>query len=262
MDASNPMMRRDAGSGSSRRRVVLGGLGFASGFAFPHGAWAQEGAYPQGRLLARPTAVVQPFEEPGIIRLGLDRRDAVVFWPEDLPLDASPPLLVAFHGYSGSGQDMAQSLRTEARRRGVVIVAPTSRRVTWSIEGGPIGPDAAFTDQALRAVFARVRPSRIGVLGHSDGATFALSTGMVNGDLFSHVFCFVPIRFVAPVSVGLPKFWLSVGRRDQGVKLRDVRNIVEQLRSFGYQAALLQHGGGHEINADHLAQAFDIFTAA
>jgi Predicted esterase len=245
----------------SRRDLLQGGAGLSLGLNWVGPAVAQDSTYPQGRLLARPGGAVVPFAESGIIRLGLDRRDAVVFWPETLPLDVSPPLMVVCHGYSQSGQEMAESMRTEARRTGTVILAPSSRRVTWSLEGGPIGADAAFVDQALRATFARMRPSRIGLLGHSDGGSFALSTGLVNGDLFPQVFAFAPIRFVAPVSVGRPQFWLSVGRRDPGVKLRDVRGIVEQLRGFGYEAELLQHGGGHEINADHRAQVFDIFTA-
>lgn len=216
--------------------------------------------YPTGRLRARPGPPAAP-AAPGVSDLGLDRRDARLFIPERPDPAAPAPLIVALHGAGGRGSDMMGALQSEARRHGVVVVAPTSRAATWNLDRGPVGADAAFIDRTLEAVFARVAidPGRIAVLGFSDGGSYALSTGMVNGDLFSDVLVFAPMRFAAPVSVGRPRFFISSGRNDLTARIGDVRDIERQLQGFGYDVAFNQHSGRHLVDRQGARLAFERF---
>jgi predicted esterase len=88
------------------------------------------------------------------------------------------------------------SLADEA---GLVLLAPESRGTTWDVLRGGYGPDVAFIDRALEQTFGRyaVDPRRLAVGGFSDGASYALSLGITNGDLFGHVLAFSP-GFMAP----------------------------------------------------------------
>jgi len=247
----------------SRRNLLIGtAAGAVTGVACGPVAAQQQGAARQGRLTARPGSGPTTEVVPGETRLGLDERDAILFWPEDRPVNMPTPLMVVLHGFSSNGRDMLDSVRIQGRRAGVAMLAPTSRRVTWALEGGPVGPDAAFIDAALAATFERFTPSRIGVLGFSDGASYALSTGMTNGDLFSWVVALTPIRFAAAVSVGRPHFWISGGRGDRAAPYRNVEDMAHQLEGFGYSVELHAHRGGHDIDSRDLAEALQGFAAA
>jgi phospholipase/carboxylesterase len=108
------------------------------------------------------------------------------------------PLMVMLHGAGGSARSVSFTFPL-AEERGVVILAPESRAATWDGVRGEFGPDVAFIDRALRATFQRVRldTARLAIGGFSDGASYALSLGIANGDLFTHVIAFSP-GFTSP----------------------------------------------------------------
>lgn len=220
-------------------------------------------AYASGRLRARPGAVEAAPPGAGRIDLGLDRRDALMFVPETLDLTAPVPLVLALHGAGQQANAMLGDIDREARRLGFVALAPSSRGRTWELDSGPVGADAAFIDLALQAAFTRVRidPARIAVLGMSDGASYALSTGMVNGDLFSDVLACAPLRFVAPSARGRPRFFISAGRDDRIAPFSEARDMAEQIEGFGYDVAFHQHRGGHVIDDEGLRQGLERFLS-
>jgi phospholipase/carboxylesterase len=251
----------------TRRQTLIGaGLlaGLASGSAAAQTLIGDPATYAAGRLRARPGPPTR-IAPSGQHTLGLDRqRDGVLFVPEGLDPTTPAPLLLALHGHGDAGIGMARALREEAQARGIVIVAPDSRRATWTLDnGGPVGPDAAFIDRALEATFQQVSidPARIGVLGFSDGASYALSMGMANGDLFSHILALAPLRFVAPVSVGHPPIFISIGRRDDVSRLSNVEAIARQLEGFGYTVEMHRHARGHAIDRIGLGRGLDRFLA-
>src|SRR4029450_7443821 len=89
-----------------------------------------------------------------------------------------------------------------ADRYGVVLVAPDSRHpTTWDLiaEGRP-APRVPFLDLVLDAVADRLDldTGRLAVGGVSDGASYALSLGICNGDVFAAVLAFSPGFLVAP----------------------------------------------------------------
>jgi len=76
----------------------------------------------------------------------------------------------------------------EARSRGVLVLAPTSRDRTWSIMGGD-DVDAGGLRQMVASVGGRypIDRSRVLLTGMSDGATYALLCGLRNGMPFTHL---------------------------------------------------------------------------
>ena len=97
-------------------------------------------------------------------------------------------LIVALHGGHGHGRDFLWSWLREARSRGMLLLAPTSRDRTWSITGG-LDVDARALTDMVESVAGRypVDRSRVLLTGMSDGATYALLCGLRAGMPFTHL---------------------------------------------------------------------------
>jgi predicted esterase len=213
------------------------------------------------RLSARPVAPSRQPPAPGTHPLGLgNRRDALLV----VPPHAAPgaPLIVGLHGAGGTGRQMADLLAAEAARRGLLVLAPDSRGTTWDVIRGGYGPDVAFLDEALAAVFARFAVGAVAVSGFSDGASYALSIGLANGDLFGHVLAWSP-GFMAPPDVeGRPRVFVSHGIDDRVLPIdRCSRRLVPVLRADGYDVRYEEFEGGHVVPPDVLAASLDWFGA-
>jgi len=106
------------------------------------------------------------------------RGQLCLYVPESYDGETEWPLVVALHGGSGSGREFLWAWLREARGRRFFLMAPTARGPTWPL----IGPD--IDGPALRAMVAwacdrwRVKRSSILLTGLSDGATYALLTGL------------------------------------------------------------------------------------
>ena len=98
-----------------------------------------------------------------------------------------------------------------------MLLVPDSRGRTWDMILGNYGPDVAFIDQALAQTFSRyaLNPARLAIGGFSDGASYALSLGLSNGDLFTHIIAFSP-GFMAPAQQqGRPPVFITHGTQDR-----------------------------------------------
>ena len=205
-----------------------------------------------GRLLARPgqpTASVSP----GLHALGLDPgRDALLFVPAGYRPDQPAPFVLSFHGAGGDATSGLYPLCDLADEAGLILLSPASRAQTWDVLRGGYGPDVAFVDRALAAVFARCRVdrSRLAVAGFSDGASYALSLGITNGDLFGHLLAFSP-GFAAPADQrGLPRVFVCHGTEDEILPIdRTSRRVVPALRRAGYDILYREFAGGHAVPA-------------
>jgi len=121
---------------------------------------------------------------------------------------------------------------------------------TWDYVLGGYGPDVAFVDRALERVFSRFRidPSRVGVSGFSDGATYSLSLGVTNGDLFRHVVAFSPGFADLEHPHGSPEIFITHGIEDRTLPIdRTSRQIVPELEDLGLRVSYHKFRGGHEI---------------
>ncbi|CAA9490767.1 MAG: Phospholipase/carboxylesterase [uncultured Rubrobacteraceae bacterium] len=121
-----------------------------------------------------------------------------------------------------------------------------------------------FVNRALEQTFGRlaVDPERLAVGGFSDGASYALSLGIDNGDLFSHVLAFSP-GFMAPAERrGRPPVFVSHGTADQVLPIdRTSRRIVPQLERQGYQVTYREFDGPHTVPKPVAREALEWFIA-
>jgi predicted esterase len=177
----------------------------------------------------------------------------LLYIPEGLAGDTGLPLTVQLHGAGGDASHALDMLRPLATQHGFAILAPASRDQTWDLIMGGLGPDVAAIDLCLEQVFkrVRVRPDKLAISGFSDGASYALSLGIGNGDLFRHILAFSP-GFAAPASQqGRPRIFVSHGSRDTVLPIdRCSRRLVPQLRSAGYEVEYREFDGGHSVPAD------------
>jgi phospholipase/carboxylesterase len=168
------------------------------------------------------------------------------------------------HGAGGTAEHGMSLLRGFADSSELVVLAPPSRQSTWDVLLGDFGPDVAFIDAALAATFARcaVDPERIAVGGFSDGASYALSLGLTNGDLFTHAIAFSP-GFMAPADqVGEPRCYVSHGLRDTVLPIDQCsRRLVPALQRAGYDVRYREFDGPHTVPADIARAAVDWLTA-
>jgi len=247
------------------RRLVLGG---ALALTAAPAALAQASGVGDAsvaataRLKARPGTPSQPPLPAGIHVLGLDRaRDAYLYVPNGLDPARPAPLIVMFHGKTQPANEVLGEWKRPAARRKCLVLAPHSRGLTWNVDNGPGGPDAQFVDRSLQAVFDRftVDPAHIAAAGFSDGGTYCLSLGLVNGDFFSDLLAFAPIRYNAPNAVGTPRIFFSNGNKDPGAVLTFSTGMARQLRADGYDVEFHEFNGGHWMDEDGVKKAMARF---
>lgn len=208
-----------------------------------------------GRLSARPEAIAAPSRAaPGRQALGLGReRDGLVYIPARLDPARPAPLIVALHGAGGIASQMLDLLVRSAEARGMILLVPESRGHTWDVIRGGYGPDISFIDGALKTVFQMhpIDPQRIAVSGFSDGASYALSVGVINGELFDHILAFSP-GFMAPTQAeDAPKIFISHGIHDEVLPIGPCsRRIVPALERAGYDVEYREFDGGHIVPRD------------
>jgi phospholipase/carboxylesterase len=205
-------------------------------------------------------------DKPGPRLLGLGgKRDGILYVPKGYRADQPAPLVVMLHGAGGNARNSLGSWQTLADDTGLLLLVPESRGPSWDIivDDG-YGPDVAFIDRALAYVFERyaVNPERIVVSGFSDGASYALSLGITNGDLFSHVVAFSP-GFLAPAEQrGEPEIFISHGVKDEVLRIGPCsRRIVPMLQRAGYEVRYREFDGPHTVPADIVREALTWFTA-
>jgi phospholipase/carboxylesterase len=219
----------------------------------------------RGRLRARPgrpsTSPAQPFS-PGEqhLAIGTDR-DGLLYVPRDLPADTPLPLLVLLHGATGSAKGITTRVNAAelADRLKIVVLAPDSREGTWDVVVGGFGPDVAFLDTALARVFARVAidPKHVAIGGFSDGASYALSLGLLNGDLFTHVIAFSPGFLSADRREGHPDIFISHGTHDTILRIDTTsRRLAPALQQAGYDVRYREFDGPHTVPAQIATEAF------
>jgi phospholipase/carboxylesterase len=218
-----------------------------------------------GRLTARPFGSRTTWS-PGTHTLELhSARDAVLHIPAKAG-EAPLPLMVLLHGAGGAGEPFLVRLRAMADASDLAILAPDSRGRTWdAIQAehqslldvvtsqrhfSGFGPDVLFLDRALERVFRTVNvdPERITLGGFSDGATYALSLGLINGDLFRRIVAFSPGFVVSGEARGRPHIFVSHGRADSILPIdRCSRRIVPDLEKRGYAITFREFDGGHDV---------------
>ncbi|HYV23725.1 MAG TPA: hypothetical protein VE969_00705 [Pyrinomonadaceae bacterium] len=217
-----------------------------------------------GRFKARPNApgkapAPSPLGSSTVGRqtyLGLDRdRDAILQIPKGVTLESNRPLplLLFLHGATQSAEDMFWYLDSAPDEAGVAILAPNARATTWDAITDSYGPDVDFLNRALQRVFdtVAVDPARIAIGGFSDGATYAIALGLVNGDLFQRVLACSSGFVIDGQTQGKPSFFISHGTKDNILPIDTCgRRVAADLKARGYEVTFREFDGRHEIPKD------------
>lgn len=212
-----------------------------------------------GRLLSRPQAgrtTLSPGPHELISESGLS--DGIIYVPRGVDPGDLLPFAVMLHGGGGTAMTMEFTVAL-AEEFGVALLVPNSRFRTWDAVVGPFGADATFLDGALARVFAgcAIDPARVTVGGISDGATYALALGLLNGDLFTGVVAFSPGFLKQVDRFGRPRVFVSHGTHDTVLNIEiGSRAIVRQLLSEGYDVTYREFDGGHWVPDEIAREAF------
>jgi predicted esterase len=176
--------------------------------------------------------------------------------------------MLMLHGTGGHAHHGVELLQQLADETNTILVAPTSQFYTWSEP--PQGPtlDARTVNRALEFVFTNyaIDPAQISIAGFSDGASYAISLGLLNGDLIHHVIAFSP-RFAVPAEVHdsrtHPKIFISHGMRDEVMPISTcAQRIVAPLEHAGIDVEYAEFEAGHRIPPAIARQAIEWLTKA
>lgn len=217
-------------------------------------------------LTARPVAAAPPAPpQPGVhaLDLGNSVRDGRLFIPRATGKVPSP-LIVLLHGAGGDASSMLRMLGSAAEEYHCLLLAPDARKHTWDFLIDDFGPDVSFLDRALRQTFERcsIDPTRVAIAGFSDGASYALTLGLANGDLFTHILAFSPGFMRPPRLEGSPRVYVSHGTDDRVLPIaRCSRSLVPQLEHWRYDVLYREFQGPHIVPEPIIAEAMQWFLA-
>ena len=193
----------------------------------------------------KPTRTITPGEH---VLEDANGRRSILYVPPSYDASKPAPFLLALHGATGSGDSMLRGTRPPAEKHGVIVLSPSSRDNTWDAIRGSFSTDFTRVDRMLTDVFDQcaIDPRRLGIVGFSDGATYAVSMGIINGDVFTHVIGH-SAGFIVPGPVhGRPKVYLSHGRQDNILPIDQCgRRIAAQLTRQAYVLRFDEFDGGH-----------------
>jgi predicted esterase len=211
--------------------------------------------YSDGRLHARPALLRKLAHErhappqPGTHQLTFpDDRKALLYAP---PGDdgAMLPLLVLLHGAGGQHGGADNIALAYAERYGSLLLVPDALSTSWDVLRGGYGPDLDFLDRLLLWTMQHyeVDEHAVAIAGFSDGASYALSVGLMNGDLFSDILAFSP-GFIAPLRRhGRPRIFISHGRSDPVLSVDLGRGIAHRLTGESYDVRYEEFDGAHTV---------------
>jgi len=189
-----------------------------------------------------------------------EERDGVLYIPSSYDFKKHIPLLVFFHG-AGGGVSSLKKFYRDAENFGIAVLLIESRERTWDIiftrtqKGlGEFNRDAKFLDKALRYTFNRclIDYKKIALGGFSDGASYALSLGALNGELFTHIIAVAP-GFIKHSNsfIGKPKIYITHGREDKALSIQySQQRTVPYLKEKNYDVTYVEHNEGHLINSE------------
>lgn len=217
-----------------------------------------------GRLSFRPGA--RPHQDPlpaGRHNIGIaEERDTVLIVPEGLKPGTPAALMVMFHGAGGSADKVLPFFIEHAQHRGFLLMLPQSQFPTWDLVIGGNGPDLERLDKALAEVTSRfaIDPTQLAFAGFSDGGSYALSAGVTNGDIASHVIVFSGGFMSVFTQEGTPRIFIAHGLEDEQLPIEtSARPHAERLKAAGYDVTTVEFKGPHRIEPAVVSLAMEFF---
>ena len=142
----------------------------------------------------------------------------------------------------------------------MLVLAPKSMAYTWDAILGGVGPDIRSMQEALDWIAERFRLDRGRIMlgGFSDGASYALTVGLINGDLFTRIGAFSPGFLLPGLRTGRPSIFVSHGVADPVLPIdRCSRVLVPGLVADGYEVDYREFSDGHTVPPEMVAAALD-----
>jgi len=218
-----------------------------------------------GRLSARPPvpgSTSFPAMPVGLQELKIGNKNPLIYVPRSYDPQKPTPTIVTLHGAGGDAKNGLAHLLNIADAYNTLLVSPSSPSSTWDAirsMGGSMGPDLAYINVALAEIFHtfNVDSAKLALSGFSDGASYALTLGLPNGDLFSHIIAFSPGFMRPPSYIGKPKIFVSHGAHDQVLPVRCSRGIVPRLQQLKYKVVYDEFNGLHEVPVNIAKEGFE-----
>lgn len=184
------------------------------------------------------------------------------------------PLLILLHKAGGSASEWFSgegSYAHYADQGHFIILAPESPGPSWGTGPKNWGYDYVAINRSLEEAFARcaIDSNRLAIGGFSDGASYALSLGLANGDVFRYIIAFSPGYIVrsqargrsGPKGVEIPLVYIAHGTGDNVLPIGSTSRIfVSQLRKNGYTVEFHEFSGGHHASRQVADQAMTWLT--
>lgn len=211
-----------------------------------------------GRLTFQHQLPTQPPLAPGRHNLGLcATRDYVLIVPAGIDAATPTPLMVLFHGGGGSAEKILPVMQGHAETHKFLLLVPQSLMPTWDIVIAGNGPDCERLDLALAEVASRfmLNRQRFAFAGHSDGGSYALSNGLCNGDIVTHVLAFSAGFMTVLHQEGAPYIFVAHGRKDEQTPVETAgRAHATRLHRAGYDVTYIEYDGPHQ-SQPHIVEA-------
>lgn len=187
------------------------------------------------------------------INKGFQWRDGAVYVPSSYDPEQKYPLLIWMHGGGGHARYFFEHFPI-VEKLNLIVVAIDSRHNTWDGIDSPFGPDVEFIEKTLNFLVSRlsIDTNMIALGGVSDGGSYALAVGRVNGDLFSHIIAVAPgyLRPPAPTN-GSPKIYVGHGIHDNVYPIGGTQRwILPELRKLGYDVTFESFDTGHAVSVE------------
>ncbi len=191
-----------------------------------------------------------------------DERDTLLIVPEGLDTTAPVKLLVMFHGASGSAEKVMPFFKEIAEKNRFLLMLPQSTYITWDLSIGGNGPDLERLDRALEKVNTHFLLDRnhFGFCGFSDGASYALSIGLSNGETVSHVIALSGGFMNLYVPRGKPLVFIAHSPEDEQLPM-DTSGLFHyhELKKVNYDVEFLEFHGRHVIHPPVVDKAIQFY---
>jgi phospholipase/carboxylesterase len=206
-----------------------------------------------GRFTARPVRATEALEPGEHVLADNNGRRTLLYLPPSYQAGTPTPFLLMLHGARGNGDRTLEQERAAADEHGVILLSASSRQGTWDGIRNGFTYDFETLDGHLQTVFNRcsVDTDRMAVGGFSDGASYGISLGLINGDLFTHVIAHSPGFIIANNWHGRPKIYISHGTADTVLPFDRCGKVInERLEREGYNPRFDVFEGGHTASPE------------
>lgn len=210
-----------------------------------------------------------PSAKPGVQAL----RDGVFLYRPSTN-SARRPIIVLLHGAGMSGSAFLDGLRGEGDRCGCLLLSVQSGGATWDTVGlvaragaGRVTPDRLYgedvgrVERALAAALKAADADKRSVVlaGFSDGASYALSLGMANPQIFRGVVAIAPGFHLEPAEINpRQRLFVAHSPQDRILPFERTRDAtVAQLKRAGFDVRFRAFDGGHRVDRKVLAEGVD-----